>query len=48
MFNMFFAANYPFLVTLDILSVMNNNYTLDSLRRVPKQKIDMYNYLTNW
>ena len=45
---MFFAANYPFLVTLDILSVMNNDYALDSLRRVPKQKIEAYNYLTNW
>ena len=38
----FFEAIEHFLVHLDILTLMNNNYTLESLRRVCKQKTDMF------
>ena len=38
----FTATIYPFLVHLDILSFMKNSYTLDSLSRVCKQKIERY------
>ena len=45
MFNILLQSHLAFLVHLDILSLMKNNYTLDSLRRVCKQKTEMY---TTW
>ena len=45
MFNILLWSHLAFLVHLDILSLMKNNYTLDSLRRVCKQKTEIY---TTW
>ena len=42
MFNVLFRSHLTFLVHLDILSLMKNNYTFDGLRRVCMQKTEMY------
>ena len=45
MVNVLLRSHLTFLLYLDILSLMNNNYTFDGLRRVCKQKTEMY---TTW
>ena len=45
MFTIFLCRLLPFLVHLDILSFMKKNYTLDSLKRICKQKIEVH---TTW
>ena len=47
---MFSTSLHPFgflLIPLDISKSHGSNYALESVRRVPKQKIEMYNYLKN-
>ena len=42
MFNILFQSHLDFFGTSGHLSLMKNNYTVDSLRRVCKQKTEMY------
>ena len=42
MFNVLLRSQFTFLVHLDILSIVKNNYTFDGLRRVCQQKTEMY------
>ena len=48
--NVFHTSSQPFgifLILLDISKSHESNYTLESVTRVCKQKIEMYNYLKN-
>ena len=42
-----FAAIYHFWYLWTYLSLVKSSYTLESVKRVRKQKIEMYNYLKN-
>ena len=44
MLNILPCSHLAFFVPPDIFSLMKNNSTLDSLRRVCKQKTEMFNY----